>query len=278
MTEAPDLFSYLDYRLYLGDWFTWRKLDNPRFSHRMFARLAGFRSPSLLHLVIKGERNITSRTLQSFIKALALDKEAAQFFSLLVELETGRDAEQKNLTWQRISATRRFQDARHIDGEAFRYLSRWYYPAIRELASCHGFRPDAAWIARKLQPKITTQQAEDALGTLFELGLLVDNEGTVTATDQDAVTPHEVLGLAVHNYHLGMLTRAMEAIEGVRPPFRHLGAVTVAIPRGQVPALKRELAAFQERILHLCDGAGADQVYQVNLQLFPLSAPTDEVS
>ena len=36
--------------------------------------------------------------------------------------------------------------------------------------------------------------------------------------------------------------------------------------------LKEEVAAFQERVLDLCDEAPGDRVVQLNLQLFPLSA------
>jgi uncharacterized protein (TIGR02147 family) len=74
-----------------------------------------------------------------------------------------------------------------------------------------------------------------------------------------------------------MIGRATEAIDAFAPTERHLGAVTVAIPAALVPALKDEITRFQERLLDLCDGAGApaEVVYQVNLQLFPLSAVAD---
>jgi uncharacterized protein (TIGR02147 family) len=70
-----------------------------------------------------------------------------------------------------------------------------------------------------------------------------------------------------------MLERARDAIEAFDPEERHLGAVTVAVPASLVPRLKQEVAAFQERVMHLCDTAAEDKdrVYQLNLQLFPLS-------
>ena len=47
----------------------------------------------------------------------------------------------------------------------------------------------------------------------------------------------------------------------------------MAIPAELVPTLKVEINAFQERLLDLCDSSEADaeQVYQFNMQLFPLS-------
>jgi hypothetical protein len=44
-----------------------------------------------------------------------------------------------------------------------------------------------------------------------------------------------------------------------------------------VETLKDELKDLQKRMLDLCDGAedAAAHVYQLNLQLFPLSAPPE---
>ncbi|MEQ1504074.1 MAG: TIGR02147 family protein, partial [Myxococcota bacterium] len=85
--DAPPLpspFAYLDYRRYLADWFAAKKELNPRFSHRMFARLAGQKNPSLLHHVIEGRRNLTHETTDGFVRGLGLSAAEGQFFRLLV--------------------------------------------------------------------------------------------------------------------------------------------------------------------------------------------------
>ena len=275
--NRPDIFSSLDHRAFLADWFAWKKSTNRRFSHRVFSRLAGVRSPSLLLLVTKGDRNITANTLPGFIKALSLDEEEASFFRLLVELDAADVAEERTAIFQRIAATQRFRAAHPIEGESFRYLSRWYIPAVRELALCAGFQADAEWIAGIVRPAITREEAQEALDTLQALGMLaVADDGAVTVADATLATPHEVVGTAVHNYHQGMLARSSDAITAFRPFERHLGAVTVAVPAARVPALKAAVTEFQERFLDLCDGMEEDStcVYQMNLQLFPLSTAT----
>ena len=270
----PDLFAYLDHRLFLRDWFDWKKSTNARFSHRMFARLAGQRSPSLLMHVIRGERSLTKATCAAFSRAMSLDREERAFFALLVAFDRADNNAERNLIWERLSASRRFVAAWSIAGSSFRYLSRWYYPAIRELVACPGFVADPAWIAASLRPKITPAQASEALDLMLELGLLAKDEaGHITLTEATVVTPHQVHGLAVHNYHQGMISRGSESIERFPSQERHLSALTVSIPASLVEQLKDEIDAFQERILDLCEreGAAADRVYQFNMQLFPLS-------
>ena len=189
------------------------------------------------------------------------------------QLDQAETAEARNEAWARVSASQRFRRARPLDDSTMRYLSNWYYPATRELALRSDFRADPRWIARQLRPPISVAQARDALRTLEELDLLAEQDGRLRPTDVSVVTPHEVAGLAAHNYHREMIRRADEALEGADPEERHFCAVTVGIPASLVPILKDELNAFQERLLDLCDAEAeqAEQVYQLNLHLLPLS-------
>ena len=274
----PDLFSFLSYRGYLEAWFAWKKRSNPRFSHRLFARLAGQKSPSLLKAVIDGKRNLTATTLPGFVQALRLKDAERRFFEDLVQLDQADTDDERNEAWERISATRRFRAARKIEGEAFRFFSHWYYVALFELVKRADFLDDPRWIARTLRPRIKASEARTALEELQSLGLLTRGEdGRLRQSDASVVTPQEVRGLAVHNYHRGMCALAGDSIGAFRPAERHLLGVTVTVPESAIPELKAELNAMQARLLDLCDSADgpAERVVQLNLQLFPLSAPLE---
>lgn len=277
--NPPDLYATLDYRGWLGAWFEARKAANPRFSHRVFARMSGQRSPSLLMHVVQGKRNLTPATVEAFVGALRLDRADAAHFRALVDLDQAETDADRNAAFEKISATRRFREAFRVEGEGFRYLSRWTIPAVRELALRPDFQADPRWIARTLRPKVSLAQAREALATLNELDMLAqDADGRWHPTDASVVTSSEVLGLAVHNYHREMIDRSRESIDGFEPEERHLLGVTVAVPADMVEQLKDELNRFQARLLDLCDRADApaDRVYQLNLHLFPLSAGREE--
>lgn len=277
-SDRPDLFAHLSYRDYLAAWFEWKKETNPRFSHRLFARLAGQKSPSLLKAVIDGKRNLTATTLPGFVAALRLKDAERAFFEDLVQLDQAEGDDERNEAWERISATRRFRAARRIEGEAFRFFSHWYYVAIFELVKRADFLDEPRWVARTLRPRIKASEARQALEELQSLGLLTrDADGRLVQSDASVVTAQEVRGLAVHNYHRGMAGLAHDSIGAFRPAERHLLGVTVTVPESVIPELKRELNAMQARLLDLCDSADgpAERVVQLNLQLFPLSAPLE---
>ena len=277
--NAPDIYGFLDYRGYLAAWFQWKKGNSPRFSHRGFVRRVGHKSPSLVVDLIAGRRSLTPSMLTPFAKAMGLRAEEKKYLGLLTDFDRTADPDKRNAIWEKISARRRFQAAHAIEGDSFRYLSDWAFPAIRELAARPDFRADAAWIAATLRPAITRAHAQRALDALFELGMLVtSSDGSVGQSDGAVVTPREVLGLAVHNYHQGMIDRARDGITDFKASERHYTGVTVCIPEALVPQIKDEFNTFAERLLELCDGADApaERVYQFHMMAFPLSAGIEE--
>ncbi|MBX2797991.1 MAG: TIGR02147 family protein [Myxococcales bacterium] len=281
MTDAPsppDVHEYVDFRAFLRDWFDFKKRRNPRFSHRSFARLAGQRSPSVLLHVMRGERNLSPANVTAFVQAMKLTEEEAEFFGLLVSLAQADSPKERERAGRRVASTRRFREARKVQGGGFEYLSHWYYPAIRELAHRSDFVADPEWVARTLCPSIQVDEAARALQVLFELDLLQERpDGTVTVTETTVVTEPEIVGVAVHNYHYGMLKLATEAIRRFHSDERQFSASTLLVPDHVLPELKKEALRFHERVLNLCDSDPGphSRVHQLSVCLFPLSEPEE---
>jgi len=276
--ELPSVFAYLDYRVFLREWFKAKKAHNPRFSHRAFVRRTGRGSPSLLTDTISGRRNLTPELVEDFARALRFEDEEARYFGHLVALDQAETDRDRREAWTRVAATRRFKEAHALEGEGYDFLSHWFYPVVRELTALEDFQEDAEWIARAVRPPITPEEAAQALESVLSLGLVERVDGRLRPRDVALVTPPQVQGLAVHDYHQGMLGLAVEAISRFRSSERHFSAMTVAVPESRVPELKRELEAMTQRFLELCDGAEGkrERVLQVQLHFFPVSRGSEE--
>ncbi len=269
----PNIFGYLDYRAYLRDYYEAAKAETRAFSYRYFSRKAGYSSPNFLKLVIDGQRNLSANSIDRFARALKLTATEKRFFADLVAFDQAADHEERNTAFEKISASRTFRSARRIDAAFFDYLSHWYYPAIRELAARPDFRAEPEWVARQLLPSIKTDEARRALDLLFEFGLLTrEDDGTIGRADVGLTTGHEVRSLAVANFHRQMLARAADSIELVSGDRRDVSAITACISRDTVAELKRRVHDFREQVMDLCAREEArEAVYQLNIQLFPLS-------
>jgi len=64
MSEKPlILYRYEDYRLYLKGYFALQKKVENGFSHRAFAKLAGFSSSSFCLHVMDGRKNLSAESI-----------------------------------------------------------------------------------------------------------------------------------------------------------------------------------------------------------------------
>jgi uncharacterized protein (TIGR02147 family) len=272
--KKPDLFTYLDYRKYLKDAFEAMKARDPKASYRSVAKEAGFTSPNFLQLVIAGKRNLHSSQFPGAVRALGLNKQEADFFANLVGFEQAKDFEEKNFHYQKMLRSRKYAVTKAVEKGQFEYFDQWYHPAVRELLVHRECDGSAAWIADRIQPRITEPQAEKSIELLERLGLVKREESTGKWAQTDAVisTPAEVASLAVANYHRSVLKLASDSIETFSSSERDLRAVTLGIPKSLFPEVKRRMEEFWRDLLGMAEGQkGVEDVIQVNLQLFPMA-------
>lgn len=260
----------------MEDWFAFKKESNHRFSYRLAARLIKSKSPSFIKDVIKGTKSLNIEQQDKFIGLLCISEEEEDYVRQLYIMEHATSSEIQHAAMEKISAMRRMNSTFKIEGESYRYLSRWYCPAIREMSRQPNFRCDPQWISDRLVPKITLEQAREALQILQDLQMLSFTSPTdYTTSDGSFSTPMQVQGLAVHNYHEQMLSLAKGSVKLFPEEQRHLLGVTVSINKDLIPTLKKELNSMVARVLDVCEGDAnpKDHTIQVGIHFFPL---TDE--
>ena len=282
--KKPDLFAYLDYRKFLRDAFEAMQAEGKKptgsgkVSFRSFAKEAGYSSPNFLQLVIAGSRNLSPANMPGTIRALDLNKQESEFFANLVAFEQAQGFEEKNFHYQRMLRSRRHAEVRPIDKGQYEYLDQWYHPAVRELLGHKDCNGNPSWIAERLHPRITVAQAEKSIDLLERLGLIRkdDATGKWTQTEAQISTAPEVASLAVANYHRSMLKLAADSIENFDADARDLRAVTLGIPKARYAEVKRKLEDLWRELIAMSDTAGTvEDVYQINMQAFPLTRGKD---
>lgn len=268
-----DVFAYLDYRAFLRDVYAEKKALGRGFSFRAFSRLAGLRSPNYLKLVIDGERNLSDQMAPRFATALGLRDDAARYFVDLVAFNQAKDAAARNAAYTRLTGFRRYRSAHRLELAHAAYHSTWYLPAIRELAARCDFEAEPEWIAPRLRPPISKDEAKSALATLFELGLLVTGEdGRVSQGEALVSTGPETRGHHIGNYHRMMMSRAAASIDDVPAAERDVSSLTLCVGGKGLAEIKDRIQKFRRELLELSTReSDPREVVQINFQLFPLT-------
>lgn len=272
------MFAYLDYREFLRDFYAQKKSESD-FSFRGFSRRAGLKSPNYLKLVMDGDRNLTAKMAVRFAQACQLEGPALEYFSALVAFGQAKDVDERNARYAALQRFKRYRQNHQLAAAQDAYHSKWYLPAIRELVMSVSFREDPVWIAEHLSPKIKPAEAELALDTLIELGLLVrDASGRLRQVDKTVSTgPDHVRSLHLANYHRTMMNHAASSLDRLTPSDRDITGITVCVGRGGIARLKQRIAAFRRELLELAElESEPEQVVQVAFQLFALSQPDEK--
>ncbi|MEZ4322846.1 MAG: TIGR02147 family protein [Myxococcota bacterium] len=276
--NLPSVYSYLDFRAFLRDWFEARKRADPAYSHAGFARDAGCSKGTLAN-VVAGARTPRTDTLDAFARAMELGPSERNYLGLLVDFATANDLASRREALEKLLSSEQYRRLRFAESErdpdVFRYLEHWYVPAIREMAGSASFRPDPAWIAAVLQPRIRVEEAAHALETLLELGYLCrEDDGRVTQREIRFRTAAETQQVAAAHFHREALPNLMRGLDTEQASEQHLVAMTLTLHPSMLPEVKARLNALVEQLATQADDPlpeAGRRVYQLAVQLLPLS-------
>lgn len=272
----PSVYRYADYRRFLADYYAYAKAAHA-FSFRAFSQRAGIRSSNYLRLVIDGERNLSAPMATRFARGCGLTGDAAHFFCELVAYCQAPTAAEQGRAYERLCRFRPFRAVHRLAREQAAYHSHWYLPAIRELARRADFRADPEWVSAQLTPRISPAQAERAITTLLQLGLVrrIDDERGARLEQTSALvsTGAGPLGHHIVGFHHMMLERAAYALDHVPRDQRDISCLTLCVSESKLRELQERVRAFRRELLQAAEvGDTPERVVQINFQLFPLSA------
>ncbi|MCM2279476.1 MAG: TIGR02147 family protein [Oligoflexia bacterium] len=272
----PSVFEYTCHRAYLKAIYNYKKATQPGFSFRVFSRIAGFSSPNFLKLVMEGERNLSNDSLEKLLRALKLTSEESVFFRNLVRLNQAGSVEDRKLYAEQILRSRAYRKLKPLNQALYEYCAKWYHIPIREMVTLSGFIADPEWIARALEPPISTAEARSALETLFALGMLRKEEGgRISQAESIVSSGDEVSSASVGQYHQKMISMGAEAIDRFPSGERDISSLTLSLSESGAGRVKALIQRFRKELLALADAEeDPTRVYQLNFQIFPISRRT----
>ena len=268
----PDVLQYTNYRVFLRDYYEFKKKTVPAFSLRFFAEKAGLSSHAHLKLTIDGKRNITKNTVVKLIHGLGLESQRAAYFESLVFFNQAQTDADKQVYYAQLLKASPRSKLHKMDKAQFRIFREWHHSAILEMVALKDFRPIPDWISKRLGGLVTPAQVTESLKLLVEVGLLVKTANGYRQRDPLITTDDEVQDMMVKMYHLQMLKLSANMLSVLSGAQRDVSALTFSIKREDFPNLKKHLQLMRKELLDFSAKAGeAEDVVQVNIQLYPLT-------
>lgn len=268
----PDVLDYLDYRQYLREVYDWRKKRGDSFfSYRYMASRIGI-DPGYLAKLLQGKVHLGESSIEPTIKLLHLEGKAAAYFLQLVTFGKARNDRQISEEFEKLMSLKGV-GARTLDEDRFSFYQSWVHSAVRSLIGIRPFRGDYADLARHLSPPITEAEARESVELLERLELLrKEEDGTWELTERFVTTGDGWRSQAVRTFQGQTMELARESLARHIPEKRDISTVTVTLSQEDMPELRERIAQFRQDILRMArESRRQDSVYQLNIQLFPLT-------
>ncbi len=272
MSGKPDLFAYIDYRLYLKDLYAHLKATTRHFSYRYFSEKAGFQSPNYLKLVMEGKRNLTTESEAQFAKALKFSKEELRHFKNIVGYAQAQDQEEKTQFAEKILQSQKYQKFHPLAAIQYEFYRSWLHVAVRELAHQADFQADPEWISARLAFAMPQEEIVASIKLLLELGLLSEVDHRLVPAHATVTTQGEMVKTAVIGFHKEMMELATRSLTETPRDQREISAVTVAVSEQRFAEIKEMIHEMRKKILAMAtEDLDPERVVQINFQVFPLS-------
>ena len=269
----PRIENYTDYRKFLKDYYALRKKQSRHYTYRNFCDAAGLKSPSLYIEVVKGKRNLTNGTLEAFIRGLKLNKQQARFFTALVNYNQSKDAKAQQTYLEMMRGCKPSIEQAMVMSDQYEYYSKWYHSAIREIACTLDWHEDFSLLAKALEPAIRKTEARASIQLLLKLGFIKKTpDGRYHQVDANITSGSEVRSVAVRKLNEDLAGMGKDAIEKYDPKERDISSMIAGVSAKSYPQIKREIQEFKQRVMQIVDeDTVTERVYNINIQLFPLS-------
>ncbi len=266
-----EIIEYTDYRKYIRDYYEERKRCSA-FSWHAFAQKAGFSSDVYLKYVCEGKKNLSVGSAGSVAGAMGLVGFEYEYFVLMVSYAHAKSNEAKKAAFEERCALAHAHKVRVLGDEEFKYFKSWKNSVIRELAPhMPGAKP--LEMAHACKPKISAAEVSETLDFLVKAKLLKkDRSGNYQQTDKTIkMAPVEAVPLAARDLQRQMGEFAIKAID-LPISERVMSGYTLGLTRHAYERIKKETEDYYRRVVAIAtEDDETEQVYRLNVQLFPLS-------
>ncbi len=280
---SPQVSDYLDYRKFLADFYEYKrnktKKDIRPYNYQMFSAAADIKSPNYLKMIIEGRRNLSDDMILKFARALALSKEQTEEFVHLVNFTQTSEPAERNMHLKKISEMRVVQKLRsgEIDQKTWNKIPNWAAWVIYAMVDMQGVKFNISSLKKLLRGKASENEIETALESLLNSGELVKD-----ATTGEIKKAHQLMDAAddipvalVRKLQTQLMYLGLESLYEDQANEREFGTLTMCLTKEEFEEIKFKLRQMRKSIHKdnsIARGKSkGDKVYQLNIQLFPVT-------
>jgi uncharacterized protein (TIGR02147 family) len=270
-----EIYEYLDYRLFLKDYYDEHKANNPSFSYGTLARMAKFKSKGLLHDIFSGRKSLSRESAFKLAEVMKLDEKAVSYFQSLIDFGQATSLKEKSFFFRKLRDAGPHSEIQKLRSDGYEFYSRWYYHTLLELLPLIRFKGDYEALGQMLNPPITAKEARKGVDLLLSLGLMIETRTGFQASDQLISSGEDVQAMALRDFHITNLELATRSIDHIPRLERDLSCLVFALSKPGFDKISKEVSNFRKRLLRIStEDEKPTRVYHFAFLAFPTTNET----
>ena len=266
----PDIFAYLEYRDYLKDAYEERRTLQPFFSYRFIGNKVGMDSSYLTRLFQK-KLHLGDDLVERMASVFGLEGSGLEYFQTLVAFNKARTEAKARVFHEQLMRLRGVGYSVVRDDQQ-EYFSNWIHVALRSLLDYQRFDGDYEALGASLSPPVSAEEAKQAVFLLERLGMARRVEHGYEILDTHLHSGENWISEAIKTFQKTTMELASRSMDAVPASRRDISTMTMNIDATTLEDLRIMVREFQENVAKLVENAShSDRVYQMNIQIFPLS-------
>jgi uncharacterized protein (TIGR02147 family) len=267
------ILEYTDYRTFLKEFIQLRHDQGLPASNRWFAQKLNINSNAWLTYVLQGKRNLNNQTTQLLSVLFKFSASESRYFKALVQFNQAKTIDERNLYYREMELARKSGSTKIVSSDQYEFYSVWYHSAIRSIIDMYPDFTDFETLGTLVSPPITASEAKKSVTLLERLGLIFkDADGKYHVGDKTISTGTYEKALAIANFQRETMKLAQEALDRVPKTERDISTMTLGISGEALEKIQVLLQETRRKIAEIASAdPGSDRVFQLNMQLFPLS-------
>lgn len=244
----------------LRDEFAQRQRKNPAYSLRAFAQQIGL-NPGTISSLFNGKRKLTPKTARKILKKMPMSPVKREVFQSSVRNDY-LGVLDPSLS---VSPAKILVEENH-----YRIISEWEHYAVLTLMDVRDFKSDPKWIADRLG--LSLLRTEQVLHRLLSEGFIKkDSKGHLKRSFERLATTEDVASQALREAHEDELKIASKKLSSIPIQERDFSSLMVATSKRKLSEAKNRIRLFRKEMIALLEDPHADEVYQIQIQFFPLT-------
>ena len=264
------LYEYFDYQEFLRDYYDEKKRGNPYMSYRYLGNHLHL-DPGFLLKVLQGKLHLAERSLPKICSFFKFSEQESRYFEMLVRYNKAKTNTDIKIYFEKLISLRDSR-SRPVEESQYAFYQKWYHSAIHALLTTYTFRGSFKALASLLSPGITAREAQESIRLLMKIGLVkLNEEGVYRPTDAFITTGEKWRSAAIRDFQKETIRLSETSIDLHEKELRDISTVTVALSAKDLPEIRERIRQFRQSILTLDNDNVPDTVFQVNIQVFPVT-------